>query len=105
MRTGTVKWFNPRKGHGYITPIDGGFDVYFRIDVVERAGLIGLKEGQKVNFEIVVDQRTGETFAGTLEPTAGDLEKTDLGGGEFVAPPGVLTFARLLARKIAPHLS
>ena len=57
MRTGTVKWFNTRKGYGYITPIDGGFDVYVQIDAVERAGLIDLKEGQKINFEIVVDQR------------------------------------------------
>jgi cold shock protein len=104
MRTGTVKWFNTRKGYGYITPIDGGFDVYVQIDAVERAGLIDLKEGQKINFEIVVDKRTGETFAATLEPLADDLEKTGSGGGEFGAPPDMLTFARLLARKIAPGL-
>ena len=105
MRTGTVKWFNARKGHGYITPIDGGFDVYFRVDAVERAGLVDLKEGQKINFEIVIDRRTGETFAGTLAPIAGDLEKPGSVGSEFGAGPGMLTFARLLARKIAPHLS
>lgn len=105
MRTGTVKWFNPRKGHGYITPIDGGFDVYFRIDAVERAGLIDLREGQKVDFEIVVDPRTGETFAGTLAALADDPEKTDSVGIEFGAQPDMLTFARLLARKIAPRLS
>ena len=51
MRTGTVKWFNTRKGYGYITPIDGGFDVHVQIDAVERAGLIDLKEGQKINYE------------------------------------------------------
>jgi cold shock protein len=102
MRTGTVKWFNARKGHGYLTPIDGGFDVYFRIDAVERAGLIDLKEGQKINFEAVVDLRTGESFAGTLAPMAGDLEKTDSVEGELGGPPDMLTFARLLARKIAP---
>jgi cold shock protein len=104
MRTGTVKWFNTRKGYGYITPIDGGFDVYVQIDAVERAGLIELKEGQKINFEAVVDSRTGETFAQTLQPLAGDLKKTGSVGGELGAPPA-LTFARLLARKIAPHLS
>ena len=104
MRTGTVKWFNTRKGYGYITPIDGGFDVYVHIDVVERAGLMDLKEGQKINFEPVVDRRTGEIFAETLEPLAGSLEKTDSIRGELNAPP-VLTFARLLARKIAPHLN
>ncbi len=103
MRTGTVKWFNTRKGYGYITPIDGGFDVYVQIDAVERAGLIDLKEGQKVDYEVVVDRRTGETFAETLRPLAGDPEKTDGVGGELGAP-GMLTLARLLARKIAPHL-
>lgn len=101
MRTGTVKWFNARKGYGYIRPIDGGFDVYVQNDAVERAGLIDLKEGQKINFESVVDPRTGETFAETLEPLAGD--PADSVGGELGAPLGKLTFAQLLARKIAPH--
>lgn len=86
MRTGTVKWFNTRKGYGYITPIDGGFDVYVQIDAVERAGLAGLREGQKINFEIVVDQRTGEFFAATLEPLAGEAEKTGDIEGEFGRP-------------------
>ena len=105
MRTGTVKWFNTRKGYGYITPIDGGFDVYVQIGAVERAGLMDLKEGQKINFEPAVDRRTGEIFAESLEPLAGALEKTNGVRGELDAPPGVLTFARLLARKIAPHLN
>jgi cold shock protein len=104
MRTGTVKWFNTRKGYGYITPIDGGFDVRVQIEAVERAGLIELKEGQKINFEAVADLRTGETFAGALYPLAGDPEKTGGVGGESGAPLNMLTFARLLARKIAPHL-
>ena len=104
MRTGTVKWFNTRKGYGYITPVDGGFDVYVQIDAVERAGLIDLKEGQKINFESVVDGRTGETFAGTLEPLAEDVENTGAVAGELGDPPDMLTFARLLARKIAPSL-
>jgi cold shock protein len=104
MRTGTVKWFNTRKGYGYITPIDGGFDVCVQTDAVERAGLIELKEGQKINFEAVVDLRTGETFAGTLYPSAGDPEKSGGVGNELGGPLGVLEFARLLARKIAPHL-
>ncbi len=104
MRTGTVKWFNTRKGFGYITPVDGGFDVYVQIDVVERAGLADLKEGQKINFEPAVDRRTGEIFAETVEPLAGALEKADRIRGGLNAPPA-LTFARLLARKIAPHLN
>jgi len=106
MRTGTVKWFNTRKGYGYITPVDGGFDVYVQIDAVERAGLIDLTEGQKVNFEVVVDRRTGEAFVETLKPVVSDLTtKTGNVGGELGAAPGMLTLARLLARKIAPHLS
>jgi cold shock protein len=105
MRTGTVKWFNTRKGYGYITPIDGGFDVRVQIEAVERAGLIELKEGQKINFEAVVDLRTGETFAQTLQPLAGDLEKAPGVGDESVAQIGMMALARFLAKKIAPHLS
>jgi len=66
MKTGTVKWFNARKGYGFIKPVDGGFDVYVHIGAVERAGLAGLKEGQKVQFEVVADERTGEIFAENL---------------------------------------
>jgi cold shock protein len=105
MKTGTVKWFNPRKGYGFIKPIDGGFDVYVQIDAVERAGLPDLQAGQKIHFETVVDPRTGETFAATLVPLADPLKETDgmkvgLGG-----PPSVLSVARLWAKKIAPHLN
>jgi CspA family cold shock protein len=63
MRTGTVKWFNARKGYGFIKPVDGGFDVHVDISALKRAGLIDLKEGQKINFETVADERTGEFFA------------------------------------------
>jgi cold shock protein len=105
MKTGTVKWFNTRKGYGFIKPIDGGFDVYVQIDAVERAGLVDLQPGQKINFELVVDQRSGETFAGTLKPFADGLEKTDSMRGELDGPLSVLSVARLWARKIAPHLS
>ena len=66
VKIGIVKWFNPRKGYGVIKPVDGGFDVYVNIKAVERAGLAELKEGQKVNFDIVADDRTGEVFAENL---------------------------------------
>ena len=46
MKSGTVKWFNSRKGYGVIKPVDGGFNVYVNIMAVERAGLAELKEGQ-----------------------------------------------------------
>jgi CspA family cold shock protein len=66
MKTGTVKWFNARKGYGFLKPVDGGFDVYIDIATVKRAGLVELKEGQTINFDTAVDERTGEIFAENL---------------------------------------
>ena len=56
MATGTVKWFNPTKGFGFIQPENGGKDVFVHISAVERAGLRTLNEGQKVNFEIATER-------------------------------------------------
>ena len=53
MATGTVKWFNPSKGYGFIAPQDGGKDVFVHISAVERAGLSSLNEGQVVEYELV----------------------------------------------------
>ena len=53
MATGTVKWFNPTKGYGFIQPQDGGRDVFVHISAVERAGLSSLNEGQTIDYEIV----------------------------------------------------
>ena len=69
MATGTVKWFNTTKGFGFIQPDDGGQDVFVHISAVERAGL-SLVEGQKVNFEIERDRRTGKSSAGSLSKAA-----------------------------------
>jgi CspA family cold shock protein len=66
MPTGTVKWFNGQKGFGFIQPNDGGNDVFVHISAVERAGLSGLAEGQKVNFEIKADKMRGKTSAENL---------------------------------------
>ena len=52
MPTGTVKWFNPTKGFGFIEPEDGGNDAFVHISAVERAGLSTLNEGQKVSYEL-----------------------------------------------------
>jgi cold shock protein len=52
MTTGTVKWFNPTKGFGFIEPEDGSSDAFVHISAVERAGLSTLNEGQKVSFEL-----------------------------------------------------
>ncbi len=52
MATGTVKWFNPQKGFGFIQPDDGGADAFVHISAVERAGLRDLHEGQKLSYEL-----------------------------------------------------
>src|SRR5215467_13040651 len=69
MPTGTVKWFNGQKGFGFIQPNDGGNDVFVHISAVERAGLSGLAEGQKVNFEIKTDKMRGKASAENLSLT------------------------------------
>jgi cold shock protein len=66
MSNGTVKWFNTQKGFGFIQPDDGGKDIFVHISAVERAGLQGLKDGQKLGYELVTDKRTGRTSAGNL---------------------------------------
>lgn len=56
MALGTVKWFNPTKGFGFIEPEDGSRDVFVHISAVERAGLGTLTEGQRVSFEVVTER-------------------------------------------------
>jgi len=67
MNTGTVKWFNATKGFGFIQPDDGGADVFVHISAVERAGMHSLSEGQKVQFELIRDSRSGKDSAGNLK--------------------------------------
>jgi CspA family cold shock protein len=66
MDTGTVKWFNSQKGFGFIQPENGGKDVFVHISAVERAGMSGLNEGQKVSYEVVADRKTGKSSAENL---------------------------------------
>ena len=65
MATGTVKWFNAQKGFGFIQPSDGSRDVFVHVTAVERAGLSGLTEGQKVSFDVVSER--GKQAAGNLK--------------------------------------
>ncbi len=66
MAKGTVKWFNPVKGYGFITPDDGGKDAFVHISAVERAGLAGLDEGQVVSYELETG-KNGKTSAEQLQ--------------------------------------
>ncbi|MFA5123128.1 cold-shock protein [Zavarzinia sp.] len=67
MVIGTVKFFNTTKGFGFIQPDNGGADVFVHISAVERSGLAGLVDGQKVGFDIVMDSRTGRSAAQNLQ--------------------------------------
>ncbi len=67
MTTGTVKWFNAQKGFGFIQPENGGKDVFVHISAVERAGMRGLVEGQKISFEERADARSGKIAAERLQ--------------------------------------
>ena len=66
MAIGTVKWFNPTKGFGFIAPQDGGRDVFVHITAVQKAGLQGLDENQKVSYDVVTER--GKAAAANLKP-------------------------------------
>ncbi|MEM9872057.1 MAG: cold-shock protein [Pseudomonadota bacterium] len=66
MPTGTVKWFNTTKGYGFIAPEEGGKDVFVHISAVERSGLTGLADNQKVSVELL-EGRDGRQMAGDLK--------------------------------------
>jgi CspA family cold shock protein len=66
MATGTVKWFNTTKGFGFIQQDDGGKDAFVHASAVERAGMRHLTEGQKIEFDLVTDRRSGKQSAENL---------------------------------------
>jgi len=66
MAIGIVKWFNPTKGFGFIQPEDGSADVFVHKSAVERAGMSGLNEGQRVHFEVEVNPKNGKSSAANL---------------------------------------
>ncbi len=67
MATGTVKWFNAQKGYGFIQPAEGGADVFVHISAVEKSGLRGLNENQKVSYEIQNDPKKGKAAAVNIQ--------------------------------------
>ena len=62
-----MKWFNEQKGYGFITPDEGGKDVFVHISAVERSGMRSLVEGQKVSFDTEQDSRSGKTAVGNIK--------------------------------------
>ena len=66
MNTGTVKWYSDQKGYGFIQPDSGDRDVFVHATALERAGMRGLREGQKVSYDLQTVQRSGKTSAANL---------------------------------------
>jgi len=66
MNTGIVKFYNDQKGFGFIQPDDGGKDVFVHASALERAGMRGLVQGQKVTYDVVADRKTGKSAADNL---------------------------------------
>jgi CspA family cold shock protein len=67
MESGTVKFYNDQKGYGFIAPDNGEKDVFVHATALERAGIHGLSEGQKVSFDTEVDQRSGKTAVANIQ--------------------------------------
>ena len=97
MKTGFVKWFSSRKGYGFLHPADGGFYVYVHTSALERAGIVELKEGQKIKFDIVTDQRTGRVSADNLSVLPDGREEIP-GGATEPAPQLTAPFGRLMGQ-------
>lgn len=67
MQTGTVKFYNDQKGYGFIQPDDGSKDVFVHATALERAGMTGLREGQKVSFDTQQDRKSGKIAVGNIQ--------------------------------------
>ena len=67
MKTGTVKFYNTQKGFGFIQPDDGSKDVFVHATALEKAGMRGLVEGQKISFDVETDSRSGKSAAANLQ--------------------------------------
>lgn len=67
MQIGTVKFYNDQKGYGFIQPSDGSKDVFVHATALERAGMNGLREGQKVSFDTQEDRKTGKIAVGNIQ--------------------------------------
>jgi CspA family cold shock protein len=70
VNKGTVKWYSDHRGYGFIQPASGGKDVFVHVSALERSGIRGLSEGQKLTYEVQTDRRTGKTSATNLKLAA-----------------------------------
>jgi cold shock protein len=86
MKTGTVKWFNPQKGHGFIRPDDGSPNILVHLSAVYSAGMGCLEVGQRVIFEIEQNERTGSIFAAALTPLEFESFREDRLSPKIIKP-------------------
>jgi cold shock protein len=102
MNIGTVKWFSLEKGYGFIHPDDGRPNIFVHISAVESAGMSGLKEGQRVIFEIEQDERTGRTSAVSLQaPVFAPTPRLD---DPFATTNTFDTFSAFVSSAFSPRL-
>jgi CspA family cold shock protein len=87
MMTGTVKFYNDKKGFGFIQPDDGGKDVFVHASALERAGIRNLNEGQKVSFDTQVDRKSGKTAVGTIQVLSAAQARCRLRSRDSFKPP------------------
>lgn len=102
MNIGTVKWFSLEKGYGFIHPDDGRPNIFVHISAVETAGMGGLKEGQRVIFEIERDEHTGRTSAVSLRAPV--LAPTSHLDGPFAPTNSFHTFSAFVSSALSPRL-
>ncbi len=100
MITGTVKFYNAQKGFGFIQPDDGGKDVFVHATALERAGMSGLHEGQKVSFDTQEDRRSGKVAVGTIAAALSAMARKVM-RRRLAVPNGaaIFAFASMLLRR------
>jgi cold shock protein len=105
MPTGTVKWYNDQKGYGFIQPDDGGKDVFVHVSALEKAGMRGLQEGQKVSFDVIRDDRRGKESAENLRNASWENSRKEKGGRAALQVVGCFALHRLEDDKLLRNVT